>query len=160
MRLPKSLVAMVLMCRYLFCYACLNADSASNSYPVGTRAMIEDMSYERDFPIDLWLCYYHVFVGLLNGWPSGYALLKYIGKAEDEKKDILTPEDLSSARGEDGKELFPRESLKSFFAAYEKPCKIVVPDSGEDDSKHNELRDLLEQMQAQMRRMEMQLAQK
>ena len=112
--------------------------------------MIEDISYERNFPIDLFLCYYHPLLGIVWGWPSQYELLQYIGEAEKEGKDVLTPDDL---RG-----LFPSDkSLGAFLDSYEKPCTIEKTDGGEGDSKDDAIRQLLEQMQAQMQRMELKL---
>lgn len=109
---------------------------------------------------DLYLCYYNPLLGHFLGWPSSHSLLRYIGQAEEEGKDILTPDDL---RG-----LFPSDSsLRRFLASYEKTCTIEVTDSDENGSENTELKELLLQMQTQMqmqtkqmRRMEMQLEQK
>ena len=117
---------------------------------MGTRKLIEDISYERNVIIDLYVCYYHFLLGQLAGWPSNYTLLRYIGQAEEEGKEILTADDL--------RELFPNDSaFRRFWASYEKPCTIESTGNDESDI---EVKELLLQMQTQMRRMEMQLAQK
>ena len=122
--------------------------------------MIQDISYERNFPIDLYLCYYHPLLGFVLGWPSQYTLLQYIGEAEKQGKDVLTPDDLRVAQVA-GKVLFPSDkSLRRFLASYEKPCAIEKTDSVETDCERDALRQLLEQMQAQMQRMELKLAHK
>jgi hypothetical protein len=76
-----------------------------------TRKLIEDITYERFFFIDLWLSFYHPLLGSRLGWPSPPRVLVEMEQLLEKGKTSLTVADI--------RHLFPSEnSAEQFMNAY------------------------------------------